>query len=159
MQKKIQKKGLRRGLAVATTLILAFLLIVLFSSFIIPKIGESISLIIQNIFSYANSLVTLINDTLVKFHLHYEINYDFISEIIDSLNLNNLLSSQKDVIGTAGLQLLFQSFGLFGVFINAITSFIMSIYMLANKETHIRQLKKIITYIFGYKRCFIYFST
>lgn len=156
--KKIQKKGLRRGLAVATTLILAFLLIVLFSSFIIPKIGESISLIIQNIFSYANSLVTLINDTLVKFHLHYEINYDFISEIIDSLNLNNLLSSQKDVIGTAGLQLLFQSFGLFGVFINAITSFIMSIYMLANKETHIRQLKKIITYIFGYKRALSIFD-
>lgn len=156
--KRIQKKSLRRGLAIATTLILTLLLIVLFSSFIIPKIVESISLIIQNILSYANSLVTLINNTLIKFHLHYAINFETISEIINSLNLNHFLSSQKDVIGSAGIHLLFQSFGLFGVFINTITSFIMSIYMLANKETHIRQLKKIITYIFGYKRALSIFD-
>lgn len=156
--KKIQKKGLKRGLAIATTLILTLLLIVLFSSFIIPKIVESLTLIIQNILNYANSLVTLINDTLIKFHLHYAINFDTISEIINNMNLNNLLSSQKDVISSAGIHLLFQSFGLFGVFINAITSFIMAIYMLANKETHIRQLKKIITYIFGYKKALSIFD-
>lgn len=156
--KKIQKNGLKRGLAITTTLILTLLLIVLFSSFIIPKIVESLTLIIQNILNYANSLVTLINDTLIKFHLHYAINFDTISEIINNMNLNNLLSSQKDVISSAGIHLLFQSFGLFGVFINAITSFIMAIYMLANKETHIRQLKKIITYIFGYKKALSIFD-
>ena len=50
--KKIKRKGLKRGLSIATTLILAVILIILFSAFIIPRLGESIALIITNIFNY-----------------------------------------------------------------------------------------------------------
>ena len=74
--KKIKKKGLKRGLSITTTLILAIILLVLFSSFIIPKLGESISLIITNIFNYSNRLVTLVNDALAQFNVNYAINYD-----------------------------------------------------------------------------------
>ena len=70
--KKIKKKGLKRGLSITTTLILAIILLVLFSSFIIPKLGESISLIITNIFNYSNRLVTLVNDALAVFFLKVE---------------------------------------------------------------------------------------
>lgn len=87
--KKIKKRGLKRGLAMATTLILALLLIVLFSSFIIPRLGESITLIITNIFNYANRLVTLVNDTMAKFHVNYAINYDSIQQGLATLDLNN----------------------------------------------------------------------
>lgn len=156
--KKIKKKGLLRGLSIATTLILSLLLIILFSSFIIPKLGESISLIITNIFNYANRLVTLLNDTLAHFHVNYAINYESIQQGLSSLDLNNLLSKSGDILGSAGINLIFQSFGIFGVFINAITSFIMSLYLLANKETHLRQLKKIVTFIFGYKESLVIFD-
>lgn len=156
--KKIKRKGLLRGLSITITLILVIILIVLFSSFIIPKLGESITLIISNIFNYANRIVTLINDTLASFNVNYAINYDSIQEAISTLDLSNLLSQSGDLLGNAGLNIVFQSFGLFGLFINAITSFIMSLYLLANKETHIRQLKKMITFLVGYKKSLTIFD-
>ncbi|MFR7590957.1 MAG: AI-2E family transporter [Longibaculum sp.] len=156
--KKIKRKGLKRGLAIATTLILALLLIVLFSSFIIPRLGESISSIITNIFNYSNRLVTMINDTLAKFNVNYAINYDSIQQALANLDLNNLLSKSGDFLGNAGINLLFQSIGIFGFFINVITSFIMALYLLANKETHLRQLKKIVTFFFGYKESLVIFD-
>lgn len=149
--KKIKKKGLLRGISIATTLILAILFLILFFSFIIPKLGESITLIITNIFNYSNRLVTMINDTLLKFHVSYAINYDSIQETLNNLDLASLLSNSGDSIGSAGINLLTQSFGIFGFFINCITSFIMSLYLLANKENHLRQLKKVITFFVGYK--------
>ena len=156
--KKIKRKGLRRGLSIATTLILALLLIILFSSFIIPRLGESIALIITNIFNYADRLVTMINDALAHFKINYAINYDSIQEALTSLDLNHLLSQSSNILSNAGINLIFQSIGIFGVFINAITSFIMAIYLLANKEAHLRQLKKIVTFIFGYHRSLVILS-
>lgn len=150
--KKIKKKGLLRGLSMVSTLLLALIIIALFSSFIIPRLGESISLIITNIFNYANRIVTLLNDTLASFNVNYAINYESIQQALMNLDLNSFLSKSSDFIGNAGINLLFQSFGLFGFFINVITSFIMSLYLLANKETHLRQLKKVVTFFVGYKR-------
>lgn len=155
---KINKKSLRRGISIATTLILALLLIILFSSFIIPKLGESITLIITNIFNYTSRLVSLINDTLSHFHIQYTINYDTIQQALNALDLNSLISSGSQNLTSAGLQLLFQSFGIFSIVINGITSFIMSLYLLANKETHLRQLKKVVTFLFGYKEALVIFD-
>ncbi|MEG0276041.1 MAG: AI-2E family transporter [Coprobacillus sp.] len=156
--KKIKRKGFLRGLSIAVTLILATVLILLFSSFIIPKLGESITLIISNIFNYTNRIVTLINDTLASFNVNYAINYDSIQQAISNLDLANLLSKNGNLLGNAGINIIFQSFGLFGFFINAITSFIMALYLLANKETHLRQVKKIITFLFGYKKSLTIFD-
>ena len=91
--KKLKKKGLLRGLSIATTLILAIIILILFFSFIIPKLGESITLIISNIFNYSNRLVTMINDTLLKFHVNYAINYESIQEALNNLDLASFLSS------------------------------------------------------------------
>ena len=155
---KIKQKKLRRALALATTLILTFLLIILFSSFIIPRLGESIALIITNIFNYTSRLVSMINDIFTKLHINYTINYETIQQALASLDLNRLLSTNDGNITTVSLRLLFQSFGIFSIFVTAITSFIMSLYLLANKETHIRQIKKIVTFIFGYKRALVIFD-
>ena len=155
---KIKQKKLRRALALATTLILTFLLIILFSSFIIPRLGESIALIITNIFNYTSRLVSMVNDIFTKLHINYTINYETIQQALASLDLNRLLSTNDGNITTVSLRLLFQSFGIFSIFVTAITSFIMSLYLLANKETHIRQIKKIVTFIFGYKRALVIFD-
>lgn len=156
--KKIKKKGLLRGLSIATTLLLAILFIVLFSSFIIPKLGESITLIITNIFNYSNRLVTMINDTLAHFHINYAINYETIQAALGNLNFGKFLEGSGSILGDAGFNIIVQSIGLFSLFINTVTSFIMSIYLLSNKETHIRQLKKAITFFFGYKESLMIFD-
>lgn len=152
--KKIKKKGLLRGLSLFTTLVLALIIIILFSSFIIPRLGESISLIITNIFSYANRLVTMINNAFAHFHINYAINYQTIQEAISHLDLANILTKSS----ATGIELLFQSFGIFSIFVNTVTSFIMALYLLANKETHIRQLKKLTTFIFGYRESLVMFD-
>ena len=107
--KKIEKKSLRRGLSIATTLIFALCLIILFSSFIIPRILESITLIITNIFNYASSLVYQLNDLFAKFHLNYSIDYDFIQQTLANMNLNSLISENKSSI----IDIMLQSLGLF----------------------------------------------
>ncbi len=149
-EKYIKKKNLRRGLALATTLVLACLVIILFISFLIPKVIESISLIIGNIYNYSNRLVTLINETLVSLNINYAINYESIQETLNNLDLTSFIQANNESTGT--LDLIVQTFGFFSVFINGITAFIMSIYLLYNKEGHIRQLKKVVTFFIGYKR-------
>lgn len=156
--KKIENKNLKRGLSITTTLILALCIIILFSSFIIPRLVESITLIITNIFHYSNQLVTMINNTLAHFHFNYSIDYDYISKAIMNLDLNKLLISNENFLENAGINILFQSIGIFSFFITVITSFIMSIYLLVNKETHIRQFKKVITFLFGYKKALNFFD-
>ena len=157
-KKKIKKKKLCRGLAIATTLIFVMILLYLFTSFIIPKLAESAALIISNIFNYTNRLVYLINDTLSKMNIHYAINYDSIQQSLTNLDLNHFLSESGDLLSSTSLQLLFQSFGIFTVIVNSITVFIMSLYLLANKETHIKQCKKIVTFLCGYKKSLIIFD-
>ncbi|MCD7893856.1 MAG: AI-2E family transporter [Erysipelotrichaceae bacterium] len=149
-EKYIKKRNLRRGLALATTLIIAFLVVILFISFLIPRVVESVSLIIGNIYNYSNRLVTLINETLVNLNINYAINYESIQETINNLDLTSFIPASNENIGT--LDLIVQTFGFFSLFINGITAFIMSIYLLYNKESHIRQLKKVVTFFIGYKR-------
>lgn len=151
LNKKIKKKGLLRGLSIAITLIIALALIILFSVFIIPRLGESISLIINNIFSYSSRIVNIFNDFIAQFNVNYAINYESIQKALSTLDLSHILSQGSNLLGKDGFNLLSESVGLFSAFINTIMSFIMAIYLLSNKEGHIRQLKKIITFFFGYK--------
>lgn len=156
LSKKIKKKGVLRGISMATTLIIAVVILLLFSSFIIPRLGESITLILSNIFNYANRLVTTINNILAQFNINYAINYETIQETLNTLDISNLLTSTS--LGSAGINIIFQSIGIFSFFINVITSFIMALYLLANKEVHLRQLKKLITFFFGYKDSLVIFD-
>lgn len=156
LSKKIKKKGILRGISMATTLIFAVVILLLFSSFIIPRLGESITLILSNIFNYANRLVTTINNILAQFNINYAINYETIQETLNTLDISNLLTSTS--LGSASINIIFQSIGIFSFFINVITSFIMALYLLANKEVHLRQLKKLITFFFGYKDSLVIFD-
>lgn len=153
LSKKINKKGLVRGLSIAITLVFALLIILLFGSFIIPRIFDSITLIINNIFKYASSLVTMSNNLLAQMHIKYTINMATIqTAIAANFDINNLLQNTTDILGKTGINIIFQSIGFMGTIINCVTSFMMGLYLLANKEAHITQLKKLIIYFCGYKR-------
>lgn len=158
LSKKIKKKGMLRGLSITITLILVLLLIILFSSFIIPKLGQSITLIISNIPSYANRFVTLINDILASFNINYAVNYEAVQDTLMSLDLGRFIGQSDGFLENSGINIIFQSLGIFGIFVNMITSFIMALYLLGNKETHILQLKKVTTFFLGYKKSTVLFD-
>lgn len=152
LEKKLKNKDLIRGLAIALTLLIAFAIIVLFFSYVLPELGESITILITNIFVYSERLINTVNDILLSLNINYTLNTNTIKELIMNLDLSRFLSDGSNALGEAGLGLIVKSVGVFNFLFNTITSFIMALYLLANKETHVRQLKKIITYFFGYKR-------
>lgn len=152
LKKKLKNKDIIRGLAIGLTLFFALLIIILFTSYVLPELGESITILITNIFSYSESLINNVNDFLANLNIHYSINNETFKNMITNLDLNRFLSDGSSLLGEAGLEIVIKSVGVFNFLFNAITSFIMALYLLANKETHVRQLKKIITYFFGYKR-------
>ena len=152
LKKKIKNKDLNRGLAITITLVIALIIIILFSSYVLPELGESITVLITNIFIYSERLINTVNDILLSLNIQYTINSDTFKEMLSNLDLTGFLSNGTNLLSEAGLELVIKSVGVFGLVFNTITSFIMALYLLANKETHVRQLKKIITYFFGYKR-------
>ena len=152
LKKRLKNKDIIRGLAIGLTLFFALLIIILFTSYVLPELGESITILITNIFSYSESLINNVNDFLANLNIHYSINNETFKNMIKNLDLNRFLSDGSSLLGEAGLEIVIKSVGVFNFLFNAITSFIMALYLLANKETHVRQLKKIITYFFGYKR-------
>ena len=152
LKKKLKNKDIIRGLAIGLTLFFALLIIILFTSYVLPELGESITILITNIFSYSESLINNVNDFLANLNIHYSINNETFKNMITNLDLNRFLSDGSSLLGEAGLEIVIKSVGVFNFLFNSITSFIMALYLLANKETHVRQLKKIITYFFGYKR-------
>ena len=153
LSKKIKKKNILRGASLALTLICTALILVLFFSFIIPKLVESVILIFTNLLNYTSTLVTMINKTLEQLHIHYAMDFSDIQSLIQqNFDINNIIIKGTDFLGQTGFNIIFQSIGLVNTFINGIASFMMGLYLLANKELHITQVKKFITFIFGYKK-------
>ncbi len=152
LKKKIKNTDLIRGLAMTITLLCAAVILVLFTSYVLPELGESITILITNIFSYSESLINNINHILDNLNINYSINNETFKDMLTNMDITGFLSNGPNMLSEAGLEILIKSVGIVNFLFNAITSFIMALYLLANKETHVRQLKKIITYFFGYKR-------
>jgi predicted PurR-regulated permease PerM len=159
LSKRIKRKGVLRGASVALTLACALIVILLFGSFIIPRIFASITLIFENLFKYITSLVIMINNVLSKLHIKNTLSIVSIeTTIMNNFDINNLIQKSTQLVSQTGVNIIFQSIGFFGIILNCITSFMMGIYLLINKENYIVQLRKLITYIFGYKRALTMFD-
>ncbi|GLC32604.1 AI-2E family transporter [Clostridium omnivorum] len=138
IEKRTKKpiKGLNPLSLVCTyvSVLIAFALIIWF---IIPQLGSSVNLLIQNIPSYLASLETLVN------------------KLMTDLNLTSLLGAQTNNTWTDILQksatmlssilqgVLNYVLGLTSSIYNWLIGIIFSIYMLIGKETLLRQLKRV----------------
>lgn len=159
LSKKIKKKNMLRAASLSLTLIITAIIILLFSSFIIPKIAESIVMIFTNLFNYISSLVAIGNNLLNYFHINYSLNFTNIQTLIQqNFDINSLIIKGTDFLSQTGIHIIFQSIGIVGTFINGISAFMMGLYLLANKEVHLAQWKKLITFIFGYKKALSIFD-
>ena len=62
-----------RGIAMVITIICLLLILVMFFSFIIPRIGESFSLLFSNLDNYARRLAVYITSICTKFNIDYSL--------------------------------------------------------------------------------------
>ncbi len=130
---------LQRNLSILLTYILFFTAIIIIFSLVLPELGQSIGILIDSVPGYLEELEDSLTDLIIKFNLQdiipqtfaqipwAEIGNRFTSFISDAMN--NILSSTAVVTGAV---------------VSAFMGFIISIYMLANKENFAVEIKKIL---------------
>lgn len=147
-----------RSISILLSFILVIAFMVIFASIIIPQLFETIANLFVNLANFINGIINNIDQLFELFNIDpidVSINSSTIEQIFANIgldwnnitkNFNNLLSglstagiSVIDIITNFTVQLGFWFMG-----------FMLSIYLLASKETFIRQSKKLIAAIFDY---------
>lgn len=141
----------KRSIAIILTLILFICLIALIAIIVIPNLISSLISLISNISAFLASVFNNIDDIFIYFNIDFRIE--------DIISVKDLLNMPWQDMVKQVLELLTKSAG--GIMNNAtsflsnfgifFTGFIFSLYLLGNKETFLRQLRKAIGAIFGYK--------
>lgn len=141
----------KRGLSIFITLILFICLVVTIASIIIPNIIDSLILLMSNISYFVKSVFYNIDRMLLYFKIDFKttditsINefmnmpwQNVVKGVLDFLtkNADGLMANATNFLSTSGV---------------VFTSFIFSLYLLGNKEKFLRQFRKLIGAIFGYK--------
>lgn len=140
----------KRPIAILVTVILLFGIIASLMRFIIPQLGESIKTLADNIQSYLSSLENLLNSTLNKFGISTDLNKTITSYLTDFTdNLINFLGKSVPKILETTMNV---TTGVINVFVG----FVFGIYMLASKESLLRNTKKVL-YAFVPKKGADYF--
>ena len=147
-----------RGLSIVITVILVLILFIVLASLIIPNLLESLTLLVSNASSFFHSIIQNIDDIFIYLNLDFRLeDSQSIQQFVnipwqDSLaHIIKLLSQNADGI-------LANASNLFSQLALLFTGLIFSFYLLGNKETYIRQLRKVIAAVFGYKISVILFE-
>ena len=147
-----------RGLSIVITVIFVLILFIVLASLIIPNLLESLTLLVSNASSFFHSIIQNIDDIFIYLNLDFRLeDSQSIQQFVnipwqDSLaHIIKLLSQNADGI-------LANASNLFSQLALLFTGLIFSFYLLGNKETYIRQLRKVIAAVFGYKISVILFA-
>ena len=140
----LKKKA--RGLAVATTYILAILIVALLMKILIPMLSDSIKDLAGNLPGYYESAIKYINDLPDDNVLKSQIVQHAIEKLqkidLEKLfDLDNLTMYIEKVIGIAS--------GIFSTFV----TIVVSIYILLERAEIVRFIKRLINSIFSPKSC------
>lgn len=143
------KAKVKRGLAIAITYILFILIVILISVYGIPSLISSIKDMTNKVPEYIASAQNYVNDILSD---------DMLSGLINSTGTLGTIQSYIDKIGTIALNLLEGSFNtLFSLssqIVKIVLGFLVSIYVLADKDRLIRDWKRLLVLVLNEKRAF-----
>lgn len=136
----------RRGLAITTIYLLAFVIAAILLNMILPQVTNSILELINNMKSYLDNLNALVDDLVVRFNLE--------GEGIDNLMVSyeDLLEQVTNKVLDVLPQLLNFGVALGNGVVAAVTALISSIYMLSGKNVLTTQIKKILFALFPVKK-------
>jgi predicted PurR-regulated permease PerM len=149
LKKKVPPKQTIRGLAIAATLLTFLLIIILFTSIIVPRIGSSFSMIISNLDNYAKRLAAWLNKVCTTFNIKKSFTTMQIMNFFNSFDLNSLLSTLGNLSGSSSPNMSTMVNSIGSTAVTTVTAFFMSVYLLYSKERHIIQFKKVLAYFFG----------
>lgn len=141
----------KRGLSIFITLILFVCLIITLASIIIPNIIESLITLISNISNIISSIFNNIDKIFMYFNIDFRTND--ITSINELINMpwQNIVRGLLDFLTKNADGIMANATNFLSTFGVVFTSFIFSLYLLGNKEKFLRQFRKLIAAIFGYK--------
>ncbi len=145
-----------RGISILLTIIFAFTVLFILLAIITPQILFSIQLLLNNAGNYILSIITNLNSMLEYFNLDpigIQLDQEFINATLKSLGLQweqIIQNASLWAIGT-GTNLVNNALSFTSNLMTWFTGFMLSLYLLSNKETFIRQLRKAVVAIFGYR--------
>lgn len=143
--KNPKRKKLIRGLSLATTMLLAILLLLGFISIIVPQLADSVTIFVNNLPDYMENGNKLLKDTIQKVHVDSEI----IKQIFEVWKV--LVSKTSEIVSNMLPYAINGVLAFSGKVVNIVVGIVVAIYFLAGKEKFTAQIKKITIAVFSDK--------
>ena len=147
IKESVRRNKVIRGTGILITAFLFFFVIYILIAMLLSQIVPSIQNIVVNFDTYLNNITVLLNELLANnpdIKNYVTKNIDRYSNELELWMNNTLLSATSEVIKTVSISVL----STLGVLWDFIIGFIISIYVLSNKETFAGQAKKIMYAVF-----------
>ena len=143
--KNQKRKKLVRGLSLATTMLLAILLLLGFISIIVPQLADSITIFVNNLPDYMENGNRLLKDTIQKANIDSKI----IKQVFEVWKV--LVSKTSEIVSNMLPYAINGVLSFSGKVVNIVVGIVVAIYFLAGKEKFTAQIKKITISIFSDK--------
>lgn len=141
LQKKIKKKSVSRGLAIALSYVLLLLLLVAITLFIVPQLVKNISIFMGNMGSYIHGLEQFAADLMDKYHISNANLENWFGELNEILS--NLANWILNYVGSLIPRLVTITSNIVSVVYNLLIALVVSINILARKEVLLSQCRRV----------------
>lgn len=138
------KQGKKRLFATAIVFILALLFLVLFFSIVIPNVIESLQLFSKNVTGYAETLYTYVRDIAYSLDISEKQVEEILFNFDITKKLTNILTDSIPMIASYSVNIV-------QGFIHSILAIVSAFYMLMNRESLVKGIKRLNYSLFNKK--------
>ena len=147
-----------RMVSMFLTFLIAFLLLIIIGSIILPSIIDSLISLMQNLSSFFTDIVKNIDEILKYFHIDYRIEDIQQVEQFIQMPWEKIVSNAIAFLSGSASGILSSASNFISSFAVGFTGFMFSLYLLSGKENFIRQLRKVTAAFCGYDASLIVFQ-
>lgn len=148
----------KRMVSMFLTFLIAFLLLIIIGSIILPSIIDSLISLMQNLSSFFTDIVKNIDEMLKYFHIDYRIEDIQQVEQFIKMPWEKIVSNAIAFLSGSASGILSSASNFISSFAVGFTGFMFSLYLLSGKENFIRQLRKVTAAFCGYDASLIVFQ-
>ena len=148
----------KRMVSMFLTFLIAFLLLIIIGSIILPSIIGSLISLMQNLSSFFTDIVKNIDEIIKYFHIDYRIEDIQQVEQFIQMPWEKIVSNAIAFLSGSASGILSSASNFISSFAVGFTGFMFSLYLLSGKENFIRQLRKVTAAFCGYDASLIVFQ-
>ena len=148
----------KRMVSMFLTFLIAFLLLIIIGSIILPSIIDSLISLMQNLSSFFTDIVKNIDEILKYIHIDYRIEDIQQVEQFIQMPWEKIVSNAIAFLSGSASGILSSASNFISSFAVGFTGFMFSLYLLSGKENFIRQLRKVTAAFCGYDASLIVFQ-